>query len=119
MQNEELKNFIHSELCNFKDLLLNEVNQKFDEVNRKFDEVNQRFEEVNQKINELDFNLKSVSNTVTLIEHDHGEKLAALMDYMVVNDEKHKKYDNDFKILKNAIENHSMRIDELEKSINY
>jgi hypothetical protein len=59
--------------------------------------------------------LTSLENTVTRIEHDHGEKLAFLCDNVKVNNEKHEEFEQRINTNESKIFNHNLRIEILEE----
>lgn len=90
------KNEIRADMANFKDEIRTDMANFKDEINTKFDN--------------LAIELQSIKNTVTIIEKEHGEKLAILLDYASSNIEKHEVYDKKFEVTESKLFEHDVRI---------
>lgn len=73
--------------------------------------------DVNKHLDNVDKRLTSLENTVTKIEHEHGDKLAAISAFIDVNNQKHVEYDKSIHKINLGLLNHDTRIDILEEKL--
>lgn len=74
-------------------------------------------EETYNKFNCLEKRVDSLENTVTKMEHEHGEKLAALCDNITVNNEKHEEFSERLDRIESKLFNHDIRVEILEERV--
>lgn len=115
------------------------VDERFDKIDERFEKVDERFEKIDERFNKVDERFEEVDNefvsihsdiekmkkelselsdlkNVTLrMEYDHGEKLAAILDYIKIDMEKHAMNEERMNLQSKKIFDNSMRINRLEK----
>ena len=87
------------------------LDKKLDEkleqkLNPKFDSIQNQILEMQGQISELQKETKSISRSVAIIEHDHGQKLDALFDAFKMNNEKIEKQEKRISLYERKIEQH-------------
>ena len=103
----------------------NSLEQKTDTMQGQLNKLEQKTDTMQGQLSKLqtDFDdfkvstenrLTSLEKTVTKIEYEHGDKLAALLDYASANEEQHKDFKESISNINNVLFNHSARISSLE-----
>ena len=66
---------------------------------------------IQEDIARMEENIRNVSRSVAVIEHEHGDKLKALFDAFISNTQKIEKQEENIKFCEKKLENHDMEMD--------
>ena len=67
--------------------------------------------EMQKQIAKIPENIRNVSRSVAVIEHEHGDKLKALFDAFISNTQKIERQEENIKFCEKKLENHDMEMD--------
>ncbi len=73
--------------------------------------------EMQKEIAKLQKETRSISRSVAVIEHEHGDKLKALFDIFTAHTEKMEKQDNRINFCEHKLDNHTAEIDYLKTKV--
>lgn len=73
--------------------------------------------QMQREIAELQKETRSISRSVAVIEHEHGDKLKALFDAFIAHTEKMEKQDNRLSFCEHKLDNHDAEIDYLKTKV--
>ncbi|MCI8760704.1 MAG: hypothetical protein HFJ34_06300 [Clostridia bacterium] len=86
---------------------------KIPEMQREIAKIAQ----MQKEIAELQKETRSISRSVAVIEHEHGDKLKALFDIFTAHTEKMEKQDNRINFCEHKLDNHTAEIDYLKTKV--
>ncbi len=66
---------------------------------------------IQEDIARMEENIRNVSRSVAVIEHEHGDKLKALFDAFISNTQKIERQEENIKFCEKKLENHDMEMD--------
>ena len=92
------------------------VDERFNQVDERFNQVNERFNQVDERFNQVEADLKELREAQARIEHDHGEKLAALFDFQKSQEEINKHVLSALDRIEEKIDTHDIQIHVLDKT---
>lgn len=73
--------------------------------------------QMQKEIAELQKETRSISRSVAVIEHEHGDKLKALFDVFTAHTEKMEKQENRISFCEHKLDNHTVEIDYLKTKV--
>ena len=133
---EELKN-INGEIQNINGEIQN-INGEIKDMNTRLDKIDTRLDEHDDKFNTIDLKLdytskklvdndfklslinnvlKGVSNSTTVMEHEHGLKIDAIYEQYSENTKSHKSFDEKLSNILDKIDVHTWEIEDIKKKI--
>ena len=121
MENKELYELLSKQIENIYTDLSNKIENVNTDLSNKIENVNtdlsNKIENLNNKFNKLEKRVTSIEHSLVVIENDHGNMLSALFDNLSVNEDRNKENQKNFKIINQRLENHSIRIANIEDSV--
>lgn len=111
MQEITLENIFNA-LLQFKE----EANKRFTKIDNHLSKINSHLAHVDSRLDGHDAQFISLGNALTKMEYEHGEKLAFLCDYVKINNEQHKKFEEKLDEISSKIYDHDIRIEVLEEN---
>ena len=76
-----------------------------------------KISEIQKQIIELQKETRSISRSVAIIEHEHGDKLKALFDAFTTHTEKIEQQDKRISLCENKLENHESKLYYLKSKV--
>ncbi len=101
----------------------NEILAAIENVNVKIDLMQEQVSKIPKmqqdiaKIPEMQQDIRNISRSVAIIEHEHGDKLKALLDGFTANTEKIETHQEKISFCEKKLENHDIEIDYLTNKV--
>lgn len=105
-------------LNSMKDQIIS-VNDRINSMDDKMNSMSNDIAEIKDKVNSIDERVTSLENVLTIIEHEHGNKLDILLDHAKANIEKHYQFESIFTKIEEKFLNHDIRLANIESSEEY
>lgn len=94
-----------------------QMQREIAKIQKEIVQIQKEMVQIHKEMAGLQKDTRSISRSVAVIEHEHGDKLKALFDAFTAHTEKMDKQDNRLSFCEHKLDNHDVEIDYLKTKV--